>query len=47
MSVLVPAVTSAIALLFAVLLLDQWRVRRRSFQLAWAAGMLFFGVASG
>ncbi len=47
MSVLVPAVTSAIALVFAVLLLDQWRVRRRTFQLAWAAGMLFFGVASG
>ena len=47
MSILVPAVTSAIALVFAVLLLDQWRVRRRAFQLAWAAGMLFFGVASG
>ena len=47
MNILIPAVTSGIALLFAVLLLDQWRVRRRSFQLVWAAGMLFFGVASG
>ena len=47
MNILVPGATAAITLAFTVLLLDQWRVRRRSFQLAWAAGMLFFGVASG
>jgi hypothetical protein len=42
-----PAVTSIIALVFALALLDQWRERRQTFQLAWALGMLFFGVASG
>ncbi len=43
----IPAITSAIALVFAVALLDQWRERRQTFQLVWAAGMLFYGVASG
>jgi hypothetical protein len=42
-----PAITSILALVFAVALLDQWRERRQTFQLVWAAGMLFFGVASG
>lgn len=46
MSVLITGVTALIALAFAIALLDQWRVRRQSFQLAWALGMLFFGVAS-
>jgi hypothetical protein len=45
--VALPAITSAIALVFAVALLDQWRERRQTFQLVWAAGMLFYGVASG
>jgi hypothetical protein len=42
-----PAVTSLLAVLFAVALLDQWRERRQTFQLVWAAGMLFYGIASG
>ena len=42
-----PAITSLIALVFAVALLDQWRERRQTFQLVWAAGMLFYGIASG
>ena len=42
-----PAVTSIIALVFALGLFDQWRERRQTFQLVWALGMLFFGVASG
>ena len=46
MSVFITGVTALIALTFAIALLDQWRVRRRSFQLAWAIGMLFFGIAS-
>jgi hypothetical protein len=46
MSVFITGVTALIALAFAVALLDQWRVRRQSFQLAWAVGMLFFGIAS-
>ena len=47
MSVLLPAVTSLLALLFAAALLDQWLERRRTFQLVWGIGMVFFGVASG
>jgi hypothetical protein len=42
-----PAITSIIALVFAVALLDQWRERRQTFQLVWAVGMLFYGIASG
>ena len=45
--VVIPGITSAIALLMAVMLLDQWRLRRRTYQVVWAAGMSFFGVASG
>jgi hypothetical protein len=32
---------------FAVALFDQWRERRQGFQLIWAIGMAFFGIASG
>jgi hypothetical protein len=42
-----PAATSILALIFAVALLDQWRERRQGFQLIWAIGMGFFGIASG
>ena len=45
--VLIPAATSLIALFMAVALADQWRERRHPFQLIWALGMLFFGIASG
>jgi hypothetical protein len=44
---LLPAITAFLALAFAIALLDQWRVRRQSFQLVWAIGMTFFGIASG
>jgi hypothetical protein len=47
MSVLLPGLTALLALVFAVALLDQWLERRRGYQLIWAAGMLFFAVASG
>ena len=47
MSVLLPALTALLALVMAVALLDQWRERRQPFQLVWAIGMTFFGVASG
>jgi hypothetical protein len=46
-SVLLPAATSLIALFFALALLDQWRERRQPFQLIWALGMTFFGIAAG
>jgi hypothetical protein len=47
MSVALPAVTAVLALVMAVALLDQWRDRRQPFQLVWAIGMTFFGIASG
>jgi hypothetical protein len=42
-----PASTAVLALVFGIALLDQWRERRQGFQLIWAAGMLFYGVAAG
>ena len=47
MLVWLPALTSLFALVFAIALFDQWRERRQTFQLVWAIGMLFFGIASG
>lgn len=45
--VVLPALTSILALVFSVALFDQWRERRGGFQLVWAIGMLFYGVAAG
>jgi len=45
-AVLLPALTSLLAFVFALALLDQWIDRRRGFQAIWALGMLFFSVAS-
>jgi hypothetical protein len=42
-----PALTSILALVLGIALLDQWRERRQTFQLIWAIGMVFFGIASG
>jgi hypothetical protein len=47
LDVLLPAVTSILALIFSVALFDQWRERRGGFQLIWAIGMLFYGIAAG
>lgn len=43
---IIPAVTSILAVIFCLALLDQWRERRRSHQLAWAIGILSFAVGS-
>jgi hypothetical protein len=40
-----PAITAVLAAAFAVALFDQWLERRRPYQLVWALGMLFFGIA--
>jgi hypothetical protein len=45
--VVVPALTSILALLFALALFDQWRERRGGFQLIWTIGMLFYGIGAG
>ena len=46
-AVLLPGVTAVLALAFSIALFDQWRERRHGFQLIWAIGMLFYGIASG
>jgi hypothetical protein len=43
---LVPTLTAILALVLSLALFDQWRERRGGFQLIWALGMLFFGIAS-
>ncbi len=45
--VLLPALTSILALVFALMLLEQWRERRHGFQLVWAFGMLCYGLGAG
>lgn len=47
MPAVLPAFTSLLAFLLALLLLDQWRDRRHGFQLAWAFGMLCYAIGSG
>jgi hypothetical protein len=47
MLTLLPTLTAILAVVMAIALLDQWRERRQPFQLVWAIGMLFYGVASG
>src|SRR5688500_19389903 len=47
MSVLLPGLTAVLALVFSAALIDQWRERRRGYQLIWSIGMLFFAIASG
>src|SRR6266705_298092 len=45
-ALLLPLLATLLAALFAVLLLDQWLRRRRPYQLAWAIGVAWFGVAA-
>jgi hypothetical protein len=47
MTAMLPALTALLALVFAIMLLDQWRERRRGFQLAWAFGMLAYAIGAG
>jgi hypothetical protein len=46
LNVILPLGSAILAVLLSVLLLDQWRERRRTYQLAWALGALLFGIAS-
>jgi len=47
LTVFLPAATAVLALGFSLALFDQWWERRGGFQLIWALGMLFYGVAAG
>ena len=39
-NVWLPAITAVLAILFFVLLIDQWRERRRAYQAVWALGQM-------
>lgn len=47
MIAILPALTALLAMVFAVMLLDQWRDRRHGFQLVWAFGMGAFAIGAG
>ncbi|HKV88577.1 MAG TPA: hypothetical protein VJT78_11330 [Candidatus Dormibacteraeota bacterium] len=47
MNVVLPLASSALSLLFAAMVFDQWWQRRRAFQAVWALGLLWFGVSTG
>ena len=47
LTTLLAALTTLVALVMALALFDQWRERRRSYQLAWAIGSLLFAIAAG
>ena len=46
-NVLLPLASTAVSFAFAALVLAQWRERRRSFQLVWAIGLLWYGISAG
>lgn len=43
-NVVLPLASSAMSFVFFLLLTDQWRARRRPYQLTWAIGMLWWLV---
>ena len=47
MTALIPVLTTLVAFAMSIALFDQWRERRRTYQLAWAIGTLLFGIAAG
>jgi len=46
-NVVLPLISSLLSFVFFVFLADQWRDRRRPYQLIWAIGMLWYGLSAG
>jgi hypothetical protein len=46
-NVILPFLASALSFLFASLVFAQWLARRRSFQLVWTIGLLWYGISAG
>jgi hypothetical protein len=46
-NVVLPLSSSLLSFVFFVFLIDQWRERRRPYQLIWAIGMLWYGLSAG
>jgi hypothetical protein len=47
LNVVLPLCSSLLSFVFFVFLADQWRERRRAYQLVWAIGMLWYGISAG
>ncbi|HEY6874836.1 MAG TPA: hypothetical protein VI384_00595 [Candidatus Dormibacteraeota bacterium] len=47
LNVALPLASSVLSFAFAGLVLDQWWQRRRSFQLVWGVGLLFYAISTG
>jgi hypothetical protein len=46
-AVILPALSSALSFIFAAMVLRQWGLRRRPFQLVWGIGLVWYGIAAG
>lgn len=47
LNVVLPLASSLLSAVFFVFLIDQWRERRRPYQLVWAIGMLWYAISAG
>src|SRR4030088_1083731 len=47
LNVLLPLGSALLSFVFAAMVFDQWLQRRHSFQLVWAVGLVWYGVAAG
>ncbi len=47
LNMVLPLGSSILSLVFAAMVFDQWRQNRRSFQLVWAIGLLWYGISAG
>jgi hypothetical protein len=47
LNVVLPFLSSMLSFVFFVLLVDQWRERRRPYQAVWALGMLWYALSAG
>ncbi len=47
LNVVLPFCSSFLSFVFFVFLIDQWRERRRPYQLVWAIGMLWYALSAG
>ncbi len=45
--IVLPLLSSLLSFVFALFLVDQWRERRKPYQLIWALGMLWYGISAG
>jgi hypothetical protein len=47
LNVVLPLGSSVLSFVFAAMVFDQWLQRRHSFQLVWAIGLVWYGIAAG